>query len=587
MFLKVSKSGTGKSYLSFVQGYRDEFGKTKHRTLQALGYLDDLKKEFDDPISHFKQVALEYNDTVTNELVIKNLDSKKIESASRKNFGYLFLDAIYKELGLKETLTSLSLQKKIKYDLNDILKLLVYSRVLFPSSKQETYHNKNKFFENFDFSLKDVYRSLDVFASYKEILEEALWLNTKESYQRDTSTVFYDCTNYYFEISLNDEDLLDEEGNILEKGYRKKGPSKENRKDPIIQMGLLMDKNGIPLSYDLFPGNESEKTSLRPILKRTKNSFGLGRVISVADRGINTSDNTVYLAGKNDSDTHSDGYVFGQSILGADKEFKAFVFDQADYQYDQEIDKDGTEFTFKHKSRIFAKEVTMTRDGKRKNKFTVYQKQMVYYSDKYAQRQRKEREVVVSKAKDLIKNPGKYTRATSYGAAKYIQNMKYAKDTGEIANASELIIDFDKIQEEAKFDGYYSIVSSELSISDKELRDIYKGLWEIEETFKITKSNLEARPVFVWTKEHIEAHFLTCFIALVIIRLLEKKLDCSYSVESIIKALRNCNCSNIEHNVYLFDYISEPLEHLGTLYNIDMTKKYRDLSEIKKSFKNS
>ena len=161
---------------------------------------------------------------------------------------------------------------------------------MYPGSKKETYDNKNIFFDDFNFSLKDMYRSLDYFNCYKDEILSLIWNQTKDKYQRDTSSVYYDCTNYYFEISYNDEDLIDEEGNILEKGYRKKGPSKEHRPEPIIGLGLLMDKNGIPLSYNLFPGNESEKTTLRPTLKQTKRNFGIERVITVADRGLNTSD---------------------------------------------------------------------------------------------------------------------------------------------------------------------------------------------------------------------------------------------------------------------------------------------------------
>ena len=205
----------------------------------------------------------------------------------------------------------------MKYDLNQIFELLIFSRILFPASKNETFNNKDIFFEKFDFSLKDLYRSLDYFNGFRDDILKLIWDNTKDKYNRDTSISYYDTTNYYFEISYNDEDLIDENGTILEKGYRKKGPSKEHRKTPIISMGLLMDKIGIPLSYDLFPGNESEKLQMRPALKSTKAKYGIDRTIIVADRGQNTSDNLVFIAGKNDDDhTNHDGYVYGQSIIG-------------------------------------------------------------------------------------------------------------------------------------------------------------------------------------------------------------------------------------------------------------------------------
>src|SRR5699024_6716317 len=204
------------------------------------------------------------------------------------------------ELQIDNFLSNEQKKLKMKYDLNKIFELLIFSRILFPASKNETFNNKDIFFEKFDFSLKDLYRSLDYFNSFRDDILRLIWDNTKDKYNRDTSISYYDTTNYYFEISYNDEDLIDENGTILEKGYRKKGPSKEHRKTPIISMGLLMDKIGIPLSYDLFPGNESEKLQMRPALKSTKAKYGIERTIIVADRGQNTSDNLVFIAGKND-----------------------------------------------------------------------------------------------------------------------------------------------------------------------------------------------------------------------------------------------------------------------------------------------
>lgn len=583
MFLKIAKYKNGKTFLSLIQGYRDSNGTSKQKTIEKLGYLDDLKKQFDDPIAHFKDIATQRSNEQINELIIKNLNTKLIPSnCHNKNLGYSIIKILYNELNLKQLFNTKQSKLNIKYDLNDIFQLLIYSRILYPSSKKETFDNKDIFFDKFDFSLKDLYRSLDHFNYFKKDILASIWNNTKDLYSRDTSTVYYDCTNYYFEISYNDEDLVDEFGNILEKGFRKKGPSKEHRPEPIIQMGLLMDKNGIPLSYNLFSGNESEKTSLRPALKSTKNSFNLDRVITVADRGLNTSDNTIFIAGKNDDTTNKDGYVFGQSVLGADKEFKDFVLKQ-DYITDKFLDEDNNEITFIHKSRIYGKEVQISRDGKRTNKSIVYQKQMVYYSEKYARKQKKQRELVLEKARDLINNPGKYTRNTSIGAAGYISNYDYDKKTGEII-AKDLSIKSDKIKEEEQFDGYYSIVTSEKNLSDKEIRDIYKGLWKIEESFKITKSNLESRPVYVWTKEHIEAHFLTCFVSLVIIRLLEQKMNRKYSTDKVISSLEKYECSLIEHDIYLFSYSDKIISDIEKLFNLNLSNKYQTLSNIKKTF---
>ena len=605
MYLKACPGYKGKIYLSFVQGYRDEFGKVKQKTIEKIGYLDELKKQYDDPIAYFKNIAKEKSNEEIKEYTIKNLNTQVIEGNShQKNLGYVILKKVYNELNITSVLDKKQSFLNIEYSLEDIMKLLTFSRILYPSSKNETFNNKDLFFEKFDFSLKDLYRSLDYFKLLKEDILKNIWNSTKDAYNRDTSITYYDTTNYYFEISYNDEDLIDENGTILEKGSRKKRPSKENRKDPIIGMGLLMDKNGIPLSYDLFPGNESEKLMMRPTLKNTKAKFGINRTIVVADRGQNTSDNTVFIAGKNDDfHTNHDGYVYGQSILGANKEFKEWALNQDGFTNDYIYDEDGKIVTykeaiynengkilryenkpliFKHKSRVHIKKVRIKKEDGKKITYEVYQKQMVYYSKKYADRQKHERELAVKKAKDLIDNPGKYTQATSYGCTKYINNIRFNEETGEIPTGLELSLKLDKILEEEKYDGYYSIVTSEKNLSDKEIRDIYKGLWKIEESFKITKSDLETRPVFVWTKDHIEAHFLTCFISLVILRLIEYKTNRKYSTSSIINSLKNYTSNNLEHDIYLQNFTNDIIKDLSNIYNIDLSRKYLTLSEIKK-----
>ena len=578
MFLKQSKSHN-KIYLSFVQGYRDENGKIKHKTIEKIGYLDDLKKQFDDPIAHFKQMAKDKSNEEINELIIKNLNTKTVtENDKQRNLGYIILKQLYNELGLQNFFKNKQKKLRMDYDLNSIFELLIYSRILFPASKNETYNNKDIFFDKFNFSLKDLYRSLDYFSGFKDELQTLLWNNTKDKYNRDASTSYYDCTNYYFEITYNDEDLIDENGNVLEKGYRKKGPSKEHRPEPIIGLGLLMDKTGIPLSYNLFPGNQSEKITLRPTLKNTKSNFGIDRTIVVADRGLNTSDNIFFLAGKNDDKSNKDGYVYGQSVLSSDKEFKEWVLNQNEYITDI-FTEDGEEIYFKHKSRIYAKTIQIERDGKRKNKYTVYQRQMVYYSKKYADKQKYERDLVIAKAKDLINNPGKYTRATSVGVAGFINNISFDKTTGEVID-KDLSLNIDKIKQLEKFDGYYSIVTSEKDLSDKEIRNIYSGLWKIEETFKITKSDLKTRPVYVWTKEHIEAHFLTCFISLVILRLLQQKTNYKYSTKELISSLKKWSCYNLEHDIYINVNHSNILRDISSPFNIELSNKYINWKKI-------
>lgn len=585
IFLKQSKGSNGRIFLSFVHGYRIN-GKVKHKTIEKIGYLDELEKIYDDPIAHFKAIAKERN--------AKNYARKKIEidieknladnENCRKNLGYAIPKRIYSLLGINKFFQNKQKHLNIDYNLNSIFSLLVFRRILFPGSKKRDFEKRDFFFDKYDFSLDDVYRSLDHFAAYSEPLQKFLHEQICKTIGRDGKLGYYDVTNYYFEIPYDDEDEYDDDGNLVKKGLRKKGPSKEHRPDPIVQMGLLMDSNGIPMAFNTFSGAESEKKSLLPLIRRVKRDYNLERIIVVADRGLNTSDNTAFLAGVNDDDSRGyDGYVYGQSVLGADKEFKEWVLNPDGYIKTIETDKNGDEYTVKYKSRIYAKTIQLeNRQGKRNLKMTIYQKQLVFYSEKYAKKQEKERDLVIKKALDLIANPGKYTRATSVGAAGYVKNIKFNKKTGEIADGLNLLLDIEKIKEEEKFDGYYSIVTSEKHLSDQEIREIYRQLWEIEDSFKITKSELKTRPIFVRTREHINAHFLVCFVALLILRILEFKLGKKYSIRRIRESLIEYSCTYIEQNIHVFNYRDEILCSLEKIFDLNLKKKYMSTSEIKK-----
>lgn len=586
MYLQKSKNQTGRIYLSFVQGYRKD-GKVKHRTIEKLGYLDELEKLYDDPISHFKQIAKERSaaeENVQKKIEITLSDKLSPDTSSRKNLGYAVPKAVYDTLGLYDFFQYKQRFIHSEFNLNSIFSLLLYNRILFPSSIKHAYETKDIFFESFDFALEDCYRALDHYISYSEELQAMLASKTKEMFGRDPHLGYWDVTNYYFEIPYEDEDEFDDEGNLLKKGQKKRGPSKEHRKDPIVQMGLLMDSKGIPMAFNTFSGGESEKTNMIPAIRRAKRDLEIERIIVVADRGLNTSDNMALLSGKNHDDMkNNDGYIYGQSILGAEKQFKEWVLDQSGYKNDKEIDKDGNIVTFRHKSRIHAKKVTLkNQSGKRSISYEIYQKQMVYYSEKYAKKQKADRERVLAKARSLIKNPQLYTRSTCYGAAGYVKNISFSKKTGEIVNGTSLELDQDRIDEESKYDGYYSIVTSEKDIPDAELRSIYKGLWEIEESFKIIKSEFKARPVFVKTEDHVNAHFLICYVALVIMRVMEHLLEEQYTTKEIRNALCNYSCSYLDQNYYLFDYRDKVLDAFGKMYGWDLTQKYKSRAEVKK-----
>ena len=435
--------------------------------------------------------------------------------------------------------------------------MLVYSRILAPASKKSSFDHREMFFEKTNYSLDDVYRCLSFLNKHKETIQ--VWMNDKikEHYGRDTSLIYYDVTNYYFET--------DEQNDFLHKGV-----SKEHRPNPIVQMGLFMDNNAIPITYELFAGNTNDCLTYRPNFGRIKKQFNLGRVISVADKGMTTGDNIWYTI---NTPTH-DGYVFSMSIRGAEKSMKEYVLDDEGYVW---LGKE-----YKRKSRKYPRTIQVTSTSGKKIKKKVDEKQVVFWSEKYAKRAKAEREAALAKARDLAANPGSYTRATSYGAAKYVKKIDYDKDTGEILTSSSILdIDEDLIKEEEALDGYYMLLTSEMDTPDDKIIDMYRGLWRIEESFKITKSELEARPVYVWTREHIEAHFLTCFVALTISRILEMKLEHKYSTERIIDSLSRAECSLLQQNYYVFDYYDEVLKDIGNVTNIDFSKRIRTLGEIK------
>ena len=569
MYLKKSlNKKTGRTYLSIATGYRDKnTGKSKTVLIESLGYLDVLEKEFEDPISHFSKIVEEMNkEEKDNKETIKikvNENEKLTENTNnRKNFGYVALSKIYHELEIdKFIIKSFKDRNFSEYKINNILKLLVFARCLFPDSKKSTFENKDIFFEKNNFSLEEVYNALTYINTIKDLLQQDIYEHIQEQYKPNNEIAFYDVTNYYFEIDDNDD-------------FRKKGVSKEHRPNPIVQMGLFMDSLGLPMCHKLFEGNTSDCLTLRPMIQQVQKDYDISRVIIVADKGLNTGNNIAYTKAV------GNGYVMSLSIRGADSEMKEYVLKEDGYTYNE--DK-----TYKKKSRFYPREITITkRDEKgniKRTKKRVDEKQVIFWSADYAKRAKMERQPAIEKAKDLIGNVQKYNKKNCYGASKYVKHLVFDKKTGEIIEAeSQLSLDEEKIREEEKYDGYYAIVTSEMDKTDDEIIEIYRGLWRIEETFKVTKSELKSRPIYLSRKDHIEAHFLTCYIALVLSRVLQLKLNKKYSVGKILDSLSNCNCSGFERNYYLFDYYDTVLKDIGKAIDVDFSLKNRSLKNIKK-----
>lgn len=597
MFLgKLYEQKTGRTKLKIVEGYRAD-GKVKQRMIKDLGYLDELEKKFDDPIAHFKMVAKEMTaeknltkETVQVMVPVNNTLARKElllpEQRTRKNIGYGALSVLYHQLEIDYFLNNRRRYKKFEANLNSIFKMLIFNRALFPDSKKGAWEGRGIFFEDPHYSLEDVYRSLDYFLQWRPALLKHLHARMQSQYGRDTLLLYYDVTNYYFEIDEPDE-------------LRRKGVSKEHRPKPIVQMGLFMDEQGLPVSYDLYQGNANDSTTLPSILDDTVVGFGMHHLIVVADKGMMSGDNIARIR------LLHNGYVMSYSVRSADRQFKDYVLEEAGYT---EICDGEGHLVSKHKSRYTPREIWVTTEEGKRTKTIVNERQIIIYSDAYARRAKKERQKAVTKAGKQIWALSKDAKPGNYGAAKYIKKVPYDKETGECAEDGDYMIflDEERIAEEEQLDGYYVICTNVIGltsqqkpfagrcrytsdgffqlnreVTDDDIIGMYKGLWRIEETFKVTKSELKARPVFLSTDTHIRAHFLTCFVTLLLMRLLEFRLDWRHSASVIQQALSSACGTRFEDNLYVFDYYDDVLEDVGNNLGLDFSKKYMSAQQIK------
>jgi transposase len=565
---QTTNKKNGRIYLSISHGYRDANGKAQSKHIESLGYLDVLQKTIDDPIAYYEAYAKKLNDefNASNTYTIKINSSDTVERgvASVKNYGYIALSKIYFELELDRFFNNVRRHKPFKFNSESIMRLLAYSRVLYPNSKKKTVEIKDRYFENFKFALHDVYDCLTHFSKCAKDAQKHMYQKIQEQYGFDTSLIYYDVTNYYFETDWQD-------------GYRMNGFGKDKRGKPIIQFGLAIDTRAIPMAYRTFDGNTHDSQTIIDALKGIKKEYNVGRAVVVADKGLNCGDNIAFNIAL------GDGYVFSQSISGGGEELKTYVLEEYGYS---EPTKEG----FKMKSRVIPATVKITvgttKSG-RKSKKTVPvgdQKQVVFYSPKYAARAKKKRAEKIKKAQEWIENPGKYNRSQNYGAASYIENIQYNNE-GEILESlkTKLTLDIAKIEEEEKIDGYYAVITSEADMDSMRIIDIYRDLWMIEDTFKITKSLLKTRPIFVYNSEHIDGHFLTCYIALTLIRLLELRLGNKFTVEQIVETLKDVTCCHISENLYLFNHANEITDAINAVFGTDIGKKCMKLEEIRSS----
>ena len=570
MYLKKTKRPNGRITLSAVQGYRDpKSGKSKQRSIKTFGYVDELEKEFDNPIAHFTEVVAKMDaERLATEgpqtLTIYPHQKADRKSGSKKYVGDAVPMAYYNALGIESAVRSNMRGHKCVFDLNALLRLLVMERLLAPGSKHTALENADKHFYKTDLEEHDVYRGLTELARMSSPIISKMNSSIAKAGIRDLTCGYYDCTNYYFESDGDD--------------FRKKGVSKEHRPNPIVQMGLMQDSNGIPVDFHLFSGNTHDDATLIDALPEAKRAAKMGRVVTVADKGMNCSRNIIATVAR------GDGFVFSQSIRGtkSQRELRDWVI--SDEGYDIQ-DDDNFKMKARQDTKIVRVCATDSHDGK-EHKIEIPIQVVAFWSRKYAERARHEREKVLEKAYQLIKNPGKYTRATHLGAAKYVRNIEFDEKTGEVLQCAHAPkIDYEAIEADAACDGYYCIITSEVDWEPSHVIDTYRELWRIEETFKVTKSYLRTRPVFVWTPEHIQAHFLTCYIALTIERIIEHALEHKYSAGEILKSIRSQEYIHAEDKWWLSSPREKLTDELFALIGEEPPRKWMTTSSLKSLFK--
>ena len=444
-----------------------------------------------------------------------------------KRMAATILDPVFRALGLDELFASIKFASKISYDLTGIVRLLTYGRILEPASKSATMEQNGKYFRPLVSSTNDdnVYDALDVIQrNAKQIVQRMNTCVTRGT-GRSSKVVFYDVTNFFFEIPRPDPDETDADGNVIGKGLRKNGVSKENRKQPIVQLGLFLDDNGIPISFGMFPGNTLDHHTLRPAMKETVDALGLERFVLVADRGMYSGTNMCHVTDA------GNGYIVAKSLRKSTRKEIDWAINPQGY--------DSPDADFRCKSRIVERTVKLVEKDKDGKDVTVTrkfkEKVVVYWSKAFYERELHENASFLSFVEKLKANPGGFriTAAQSQSLRRFLRKDVLDRKTGNVLDGTKLaaMIDDEKLSAFNELFGYYQIVTSELDMPDREVIDKYHGLTQIEDQFREMKSTLETRPIYVRTREHIEAHLMVCFIALTMMRLIQRKTKASLGAE--------------------------------------------------------
>ena len=592
--------------------------KTTTKNVARIGKHSELLKITDDPLAYAKEQVKKYNEEYKNKncvsLEIKVDFAEKIkatgDTASHStllNIGYFFLQQFYHDLKMDSFFESVTADKKNEFDPNLINRFLTYSRILYPDSKLGTHQNLCRFYEQPVFDYVHILRTMDILQEHYDEYIAHLFETSCQLVKRDTSVCFYDCSNYYFEVETDDEDYIDEVTGETIKGLRKYGPSKEHRPNPIVEMGLFMDRNGIPLSMCITSGSDNEQTTAIPLEKKLTKMFKGKKFIYCADAGLGS------LNIRNFNSMGGRAFIVTQSIKKLSDTLQQAVFSDTDYHLlssdepaaikdMKEFDRHDPQNRDLYNDRIYKiipadkafdlglYEEKAGKNGsvrKVKSKAVVPQKIIVSFSRKMMEYQRYIRNRQIERAKKLLKNldPETYKKGP-YDVTRFIKRTSSTKSGEKITD--QYTIDQSVIEEEEKYDGFYAVATN-LDDSAKDILEVSTNRYKIEDCFRMMKTNFSARPVFHQKRERIIAHFMICYTALLIYRLMEKKLDLHgthYTADTLIETMKSMDVANIEDMCYMSTYTSsEACTALNSITGLGLDKKYYQPKELNKKIK--
>jgi len=564
MRLQISKSKNAESFYVVKSVYVD--GKRTNKVHKKLGTYVELKAKLgtEDPYEWAKNYVKELNrleeEGKEPEVIAKYSPHKVIDKDKQRSFniGYLFLQKIYHQLGLDKVCREISKKYKFEYDLNSIFSRLIYSRILAPSSKLSTFEYASRFLEQPNFDLHQIYRGLEVIAQESKFIQSRIYENSITFSKRNTAILYYDCTNYFFEIEQSD-------------GLKQYGVSKDHKPNPIVQMGLFIDGDGVPLAFNISDGNTNEQLTLRPLEETILNDFKLSKFVVCTDAGLASLSNRKY------NDRGNRAFVTTQSIKKLKKFLRDWALDPKGWRLTnslaaynlQEIDES------KHYDSIFYKERWIKEDG-------LEQRLIITYSIKYRNYTRGIRNSHISRAINLIsKHPAAVNASRSTDYKRFVKKTSITGD-GEVAERNLFAIDEDLIEKEAMYDGFYAVCTN-LEDNAQTIANINKQRWKIEECFRILKSEFKARPVYLQRDDRITAHFTTCFVSLVIYRLLEKKLKEQFTCSTIIDTLKEMDVKEVSGEGYEPIYTrTDFTDTLHEIYGFRTDYEITTLKQIKK-----